>query len=110
MIRLDSNVTYGAGKEGMHGFTRSLARRLAAGNIRVNTIAPGRMRAGSPPPPFSSEGLCLVSKEGRPRWGSGLDVAYAALYLASDESAWVTGAELIVDGGDAVLAPYPDRG
>ncbi len=109
-IRLNSNVAYGAGKEGMIGFSRGLARRLLPDNIRVNTISPGRMRAGSPPPPFSSGGLRLIGPDGRPRWGAGLDVAYAALYLASDEAAWVTGAELIVDGGDAVLTSYPDRG
>mgnify|MGYP003705580005 CR=1 FL=1 len=38
-----------------------------------------------------------------------VDLAYAALYFASDESAWVTGTDLTVDGGDAAMAQFPDK-
>lgn len=108
-----NNPAYGAGKDGMLGFTRGLARRLAADNIRVNTISPGRIRLVVPEPPLQPADLQAGGRvsSSRPleRMGSGLDVAYAALYFAADESVWVTGAELIVDGGDAVLAAYPER-
>ncbi len=97
----DGNVAYGTVKEGVIGFTRNLARELHPYNIRVNSICPGLIRQ---PLPAGSVGLpqSALARKGQPE-----DVAFAALYLASDESRWITGQTLVVDGGDAILAGQP---
>jgi NAD(P)-dependent dehydrogenase (short-subunit alcohol dehydrogenase family) len=98
-----ANPVYAAGKEGMIGLTRNLARRLYPQNIRVNLISPGLIWQE-----WQGERVTPVTG-GLGRYGTGPDVAYAALYLASDEAAWVTGSELVVDGGDDALALPPVR-
>jgi len=100
-IRLDANSAYASAREAQVGFVRNLARHLAPKNIRAHAIGSGYMRPSSDdtwdgpiaPPPRQLDRL------GRPE-----DIAYAALYLASDEAAWLTGQALGVDGGDDVLA------
>ena len=99
--RRDANVAYAAAKEGVIGLTKNLARELFAHNIRINCIAPGLVRlplAGDKiePPAVSLDRL------GQPE-----DIAYAALYLISDESAWLTGQVLGIDGGADVYAGRP---
>jgi len=90
---LRANPAYAAGKGAILALTGRLARSLWKDNIRVNAIAPGLIReplkdgAISPPPADLSLGR------------NPADVAYAALFLASDESAWITGTTLTVDGG-----------
>ena len=88
-----------------------MAREYASVGIRVNCIAPGTIdtplnkqvleRAADP------EGLRAVWLKMHPlgRLGTPLDVANAALYLASDESSWVTGQCLVIDGGMTACAP-----
>ena len=97
----DGNVAYATVKEGVIGFTRNLARELHPHNIRVNSICPGLIRQPLPP------GLVGLPQAALPRKGQPEDIAFAALYLASDESRWVTGQTLVVDGGDEVLAGQP---
>ncbi len=97
----DGNVAYATVKEGVVGFTRNLARELHPHNIRVNSICPGLIRQPLPP---GSVGLpqTALARKGQPE-----DVAFAALYLASDESRWITGQTLVVDGGDEILVGQP---
>ena len=95
--RRDGNVAYGAAKEGVIGLTRNMARALYGDNIRVNAICPGLIRLPLLDGPIISRSE-HIRRAGRPE-----DAAYLALYLASDESAWVTGQALVVDGGDEVL-------
>jgi NAD(P)-dependent dehydrogenase (short-subunit alcohol dehydrogenase family) len=97
----DGSIGYGAVKEGVIGFTRNLARELHPYNIRANCLCPGLVRQ---PLAAGSVGLpkMTLARKGQPE-----DVAFAALYLASDESRWVTGQTLVVDGGDEVLAGQP---
>ena len=96
------NEAYSAAKAGLLSLTRSLAVRYGPSGIRVNAIAPGSLRT----PAWEQR------KENDPdvferiaRWyplgrvGEPEDVAGAALFLASDEAAWITGAVLPVDGG-----------
>ena len=92
-VRLGGNPAYSAAKGGTIEFARSLARKLHPDAIRVNVIAPGLIR-GKPATGFFTPADGGVGRIGVPQ-----DVAYAALYLASDEASWVTGQVLTVDGG-----------
>jgi NAD(P)-dependent dehydrogenase (short-subunit alcohol dehydrogenase family) len=88
---------YTAAKAGMQGLTRSIAAGYGAQNIRCNTIVTGMI-------PHSAGGKgpfvpLLGAKQLVSRLGRAADIAYAALYFASDESTFVTGVELPVDGG-----------
>ncbi len=97
----DGNVAYASVKEGVIGFTRNLARELHPYNIRVNCICPGLIRQPLAQGPVGYPQATLK------RIGQPEDIAFAALYLASDESRWVTGQTLVVDGGDEILAGQP---
>ncbi len=93
---------HAAGKGGVIGFTRQLAIEGAPHWIRANTISPGPIvtpatRVGlQMSPEFARQftGWPMLARTGTP-----IDVAFAALYLASDEASFVTGANLTVDGG-----------
>lgn len=94
---------YGAAKAGVHQLTKIAALDYSDRNIRVNAIAPGTMWTGlvaasaqhdTPP-----QGYPTLAGIPMGRWGSAMDIANAALYLASDEAAYVTGVILPVDGG-----------
>jgi NAD(P)-dependent dehydrogenase (short-subunit alcohol dehydrogenase family) len=102
---------YAASKGGVISMTRQMAREYAANGIRVNCIAPGTIetplnvqvleRAADP----TSLRAAWVKMHPLGRLGTTLDVAYGALYLASDESAFVTGQCLVIDGGLTAAAP-----
>jgi 3-oxoacyl-[acyl-carrier protein] reductase len=92
-------VNYAATKAGLIGMTKTLAKELGRKGIRVNAVAPGFIET-----PMTSkvpEKILEMMKEKTPlrRLGETKDVAYAYLYLASDEANFVNGAVLCVDGG-----------
>ena len=92
-------VNYAATKAGLIGMTKTMAKELGRKGIRVNAVAPGFITT-----PMTSnvpEKILEMMKEKTPlrRLGEAKDVAYAYLYLASDEARFVTGAVLCVDGG-----------
>ena len=92
-------VNYAATKAGLIGMTKSLAKELGKKGIRVNAVAPGFIMT-----PMTSkvpEKILEIMREKTPlrRLGEATDVAYAYLYLASDEAKFVNGAVLCVDGG-----------
>lgn len=105
------DLAYGASKAAVLQLTRSLALHCAQNqsNIRVNSILPGAIRTRGVQNRRSSAILRQV-ESGIPmgHMGEPKDIAFAALYLASDESKYVTGLAMIVDGG-YVLAPAPPR-
>jgi NAD(P)-dependent dehydrogenase (short-subunit alcohol dehydrogenase family) len=85
-------------KGAVTGFTRGLVRDLGPRGITVNTVHPGPTDsdmnpAQGPVADFVKPGIAVG------RYGQGTDVAAAVAYLASEEAAFVTGAELLVDGG-----------
>lgn len=83
----------------MIGITKSLAKELAASNIRVNAIAPGfidtDMARSIPPAVFETRVASVAMK----RIGSPQEIASVAAFLAADLSAYVTGQVIGVDGG-----------
>ena len=92
-------VNYAASKAGVIGLTQLLARELGPSGVYVNAIAPG---------PILTEQTAQYPAEVFARWNAGRavdkdgtpeDVAYAAIFLASDRSDWITGVTLDVNGG-----------
>ena len=94
-------AVYSATKAAISMFTKSIAVEYARKNIRCNCINPGIINSGMIKPYLDDPQARKVLEERLPlaRIGEPLDVANAALYLASDESNWVTGVILNVDGG-----------
>jgi NAD(P)-dependent dehydrogenase (short-subunit alcohol dehydrogenase family) len=94
-------VAHGAAKGGVIGFTTSLAAEGAEHGVRVNAIAPGFVASPATAAAVADDNLrnFMVSKHLIQRPGTGEDTAYMAVYLASDESSWVTGQTYSVDGG-----------
>ena len=94
---------YGAAKAGVNQLTRTAALDYAADNIRVNAIAPGTIWTGLVPMskeiPEPPPGIFRLPGIPLDRWGLASEIAYAALFLASDESSYITGVVLPVDGG-----------
>ncbi len=102
IVGLNGNVgqvNYAATKAGLIGMTKTLAKELGKKGIRVNAVAPGFI--ATPMTSNVPEKILEMMKEKTPlrRLGEPKDVAYAYLYLASNEANFVNGAVLCVDGG-----------
>jgi len=96
-------TNYAASKAGMIGFTKSLAQEVASRNITVNCIAPGFIATPMTDVLKDDQKEALLKGIPAGRLGTGADIAAAALYLASDESAYMTGQTLHVNGGMAMI-------
>ncbi|HVJ54060.1 MAG TPA: glucose 1-dehydrogenase [Aliidongia sp.] len=102
---------YAATKAGVRGMTRNLAAELAPRGIRVNQVTPGATRTPiwANRTKTAADTEALEQRVGRTtplgRFSEADEIAKAALYLASDDSANVTGTEIVVDGG-ATSAPW----
>lgn len=92
-------ANYAASKAGMIGFSKSIAKELGSRNIRCNVVAPGFIE---------TEMTGELNEEQLKEWtksiplkraGQGKDIANACIFLGSDNSAYITGQVLVVDGG-----------
>jgi NAD(P)-dependent dehydrogenase (short-subunit alcohol dehydrogenase family) len=102
-------VAYNASKGAVAQLTRCLAMDLAPDNVRVNAICPGAIRTQATDQHIASLGMdrqeayrelgdaCLMKRMGRPE-----EIAGAAVFLASDDASYITGAHLVVDGGATI--------
>lgn len=103
---VEGGSAYTATKGAISALTRGLQREVGEYNIRVNTVIPGIIRTEMTP--FTNDKndpkclRCLPKIKLPMLIGEADDIAYAMLYLASDESRYVTGTEIIVDGGYVV--------
>jgi NAD(P)-dependent dehydrogenase (short-subunit alcohol dehydrogenase family) len=96
-----ANAAYHASKGAVRIFSKSAALQYAKDQIRVNSVHPGFVDT-----PMARPGL-LGNESGKARmdatplgrFGKPVDIAMGCLYLASDEASWVTGSELVIDGG-----------
>lgn len=92
-------TNYAASKAGMIGFSRSLAKEVAKRGICVNTIAPGFIETPMTDKLTQEQQESILRTIPIARFGTPIEVANAALFLASELSSYVTGAVLPVDGG-----------
>lgn len=92
---------YPSAKAGLIMLTRQLAIELAPHNIRVNAISPGWIKTEMSRDNWSNPEISkqLIAMAPMNRWGEPIEVANAALFLASDASSYITGITLAVDGG-----------
>jgi NAD(P)-dependent dehydrogenase (short-subunit alcohol dehydrogenase family) len=95
-------IAYTAAKAGVVNLTRSLAIQLAPYNIRVNCVVPNKIGSPVGKDEFNPDRK-VVNLRNRP--GEPIDLARAMLFLASDDSDFVAGSELFVDGGCAAMMP-----
>jgi NAD(P)-dependent dehydrogenase (short-subunit alcohol dehydrogenase family) len=101
-LRNNWAIAHAAGKGAVLAMTRELAAEGAPHGIRVNTISPGMVLTAATKPRHDNEPgfteatltWTLLKRLGQPE-----DIAWCALYLASDEASWVTAADFSVDGG-----------
>jgi len=90
---------YCASKGGVRAFSKAVALECAAEGIRVNTVHPGMILTSMEGGGNKEVVAQLFAMVPMRRVGDPRDIAYMNLFLASDESAYVTGAEMVVDGG-----------
>ena len=105
-LRANSSTPYTTSKAAVIGLTQSMAGDHGPDGIRVNCIAPGLVYTPMVAPRMDDD-LRQIRKNAAPlrSEGTAWDVAWAALFLASDESRWVTGIVLPVDAGLLVTSP-----
>lgn len=96
-----ANGIYGSGKAALASFLKFVALENASKQIRINTISPGLILT-----PMHTNGVVeeeklleTVAKVPLKRWGMPEDIAYAAIYLLSEASSYLTGSDIKVDGG-----------
>jgi 3-oxoacyl-[acyl-carrier protein] reductase len=93
---------YAASKAGQLGFIRTAAIELAPHQITINAVLPGNIRTEGVEALGEEYMASMTSAIPQRRLGSVEDVAYAVLFLASDEAAFITGQTLVVDGGQVL--------
>jgi NAD(P)-dependent dehydrogenase (short-subunit alcohol dehydrogenase family) len=100
IIAAPEDLAYGVSKAGIAYLTRQVATDYAESGIVCNAVAPGKIQTGAGGRATDPKVLDRANRRTPwPRLGAPIDVANAILFLASDEATFITGAELMVDGG-----------
>lgn len=105
VVGAPNRFAYGATKAGVIGLTKAIASDYAARNIRCNAICPGTVDTPSLQERMSAQGdyesarKMFVARQPMGRLGTAEEIAHLAVYLASDEASFTTGAIHVVDGG-----------
>ena len=107
-------AAYSASKAGVVNLVQTAAQQLSGTNVRVNAIAPGLIETGMTKPIYDmarDKGQAHRIGELNPmaRGGEPAEIARGALFLASDESSYVNGSVLVIDGGLASSHPTTRR-
>ena len=96
-----TSPAYSAAKGAITTFTESATLQYARENIRINSVHPGYADTPMTDKRFSDPAVRqqLLDRTPMGRLGTAEDIANGVLFLASDEASWVTGSELVIDGG-----------
>ena len=100
---------YGASKWAVRGLSRTAANELGSDRIRVNTILPGAIETSMLPPDREALGDARFARLPLARAGKPEEVSALVVFLASDESSYITGGEFAVDGGSGAGPPLTPR-
>jgi NAD(P)-dependent dehydrogenase (short-subunit alcohol dehydrogenase family) len=105
-----SQIAYAASKGGVIALTRDIAVELARRGVRANSICPGPVETPLAMQLYADEAAWQRRRIHIPggRLGKPEEIAEVALFLASDESSWVTGSSLVVDGGISIAYTTPE--
>ena len=105
ILPLSRVFTYSASKAAVHNLSKNLAREWAAKGVRVNTLVPGFFPAEQNRKVLTPERVAtILGKTPMNRFGEAKELSGASLLLASDAGSFVTGAEIVVDGGYAAMS------
>ena len=112
LLALGNMAAYGAAKAALVHFTRQVAVEAAGRGVRANAIAPGVINTPATTAgfagPYSAWGEKIAAAVPMGRFGEPAEVAALALFLASDEAAYVTGTCIAIDGGKSVALHVPN--
>lgn len=106
LVGIPGQTNYSTSKGAILAFTRSLAAELASKNIRVNSIVPGFIETdmtGKMPRDIKKQNLGKIALK---RFGKPEEVAKVAAFLASEDSSYITGQSIVVDGGLTATAVF----
>jgi NAD(P)-dependent dehydrogenase (short-subunit alcohol dehydrogenase family) len=107
-VGMANTSVYGASKAALLSFTRTLSGELVSRGIRVNAVSPGPIttplydKLGLPQEDLKAVAASIESMVPQKRFGAPIEVAKAVVFLASDESPFTVGGELLMDGGMAL--------
>ena len=104
-VALPGRAAYSASKAGLLGFTKALALELAPEQITVNGISPGPFATEMNTPIINNPeaNAQFLSRIPLARWGKAEEVGQLALYLCSEEAGFMTGTDILIDGGWTAL-------
>ena len=92
-------ANYAAAKAGLIGFTKAVAKEVASRNVTSNAVAPGLVRTEMTADLTDAQQQAVLGFVPLGRWATPEEIAPAVVFLASEESGYVTGSVLAVDGG-----------